>query len=177
MYKSLGEIYEGLQKTREKLIPAIESLPPEKQNWRENGAGWSIKEIVEHLSIVEAGIIKIVEKLISKAEEIEAFSSETFPPIPVDFAEKLTAIRDRKLQAPERVHPQGAQSLSDSLAKLKKERSVLEDLQTKLEKIDASVPTFPHPALGDLNAYQWIIMIGLHERRHLMQIERILQNN
>jgi DinB superfamily len=176
MYKNLGEIYEGLEKTREKLISTVEDLPSEKQDWRENGEGWSIKEIVEHVSLVESGSLRIAQKLFGKAES-NAIESETLPPIPTDFFGKLESVRDRKLQAPERIHPQGEQSLADSLAKLKEDRGVLQDLRAKLEKIDASVPTFPHPALGDLNIYQWIIMIGLHERRHLMQIERILQNN
>lgn len=176
MYKNLGEIYEALEKTREKFILAVETLPPEKQDWRENGAGWSIKEIVEHVSLVESGSLRIAQKLFGKAES-EAIRSDAFPPIPADFGGKLESVRDRKLQAPERIHPQGKQSLADSLAKLRADRSVLADLRSKLETLDASAPTFPHPALGDLNIYQWIIMLGFHERRHLMQIERILQNN
>lgn len=176
MYKNLSEIYAGLEKTREKLIAAVETLSPEKQDWRENGQGWSIKEIVEHVSLVEEGSLRIVQKLFGKAEA-NAVRSDVFPPLPIDFFQKLEGARDRKLEAPERIHPRGEQSLADSLEKLRKDRTVLTDLEAKLEKLDASAPTFPHPALGDLNAYQWIIMIGLHERRHLMQIERILQNN
>lgn len=176
MYKNLGDIYEGLQKTREKLIATVETLPPEKQDRRENGEGWSIKEIVEHISLVEAGSLRIAQKLLSKAME-NPLQSNALPEISMEFFGKLESLRERKLQAPERVHPQGKQSLADSLAKLKEDQTILEDLREKLEKIDASAPTFPHPALGDLNVYQWIIMIGLHERRHLMQIERILQSN
>lgn len=176
MYKNLGEIYAGLEKTREKFISTVETLAEEKQNWRENGEGWSIREIVEHVSLVESGSLRIMQKLFGKAES-EAIQSDAFPPLPADFFGKLESVRDRKLQAPERIHPQGEQSLADSLAKLKEDRGVLADLRTKLEKIDASAPTFPHPALGDLNIYQWIIMLGFHERRHLAQIERILQNN
>lgn len=176
MYKNLGEIYEGLEKTREKFISMVEVLPPEKQDLRENGAGWSIKEIIEHVSIVEDRMLRVTQKLLAKAQK-DAVLSDVLPPIPADFFAKLEAARDRKLQAPEQIHPQGEQSIADSLEKLKKDRSVLAELRAEIEKIDASAPTLPHPALGDLNLYQWIIMIGLHERRHLMQIERILQNN
>lgn len=176
MYKNLGEVYEALEKTREKFISTVESLPAEKQDWRENGEGWTIKEIVEHVSLVESGSLRIAQKLFGKAESAEIQSNE-FPPLPNDFFGKLESVRDRKLQAPERIHPQGNQSIADSLAKLKEDRGVLQDLRAKLEKLDASAPTFPHPALGDLNIYQWIIMLGFHERRHLMQIERILSNN
>lgn len=176
MYKNLGEIYGALEKTREKFISTVEDLPSEKQDWRENGEGWTIKEIVEHVSLVESGSLRIAQKLFGKAEG-ESIQCETLPPLPTDFFGKLESVRDRKLQAPDRIHPQGEQSIADSLTKLRADRSVLEDLREKLETLDASAPTFPHPALGDLNIYQWIIMLGFHERRHLMQIERILQNN
>ena len=176
MYKNLSEIYGALEKTREKFISTVEDLPAEKQDWRENGAGWTIKEIVEHVSLVESGSLRIAQKLFGKAES-EAIQCEALPSLPTDFWGKLESVRDRKLQAPERIHPQGEQSIADSLAKLRADRSVLADLRGKLETLDASAPTFPHPALGDLNIYQWIIMLGFHERRHLMQIERILQNN
>lgn len=176
MYKNLGEIYEGLEKTREKLIATVDALPPGSEDRRENGAGWSIKEIVEHVSMVEERMLKAIQKLLAEAQEKAVFS-EVFPSVPADFFARLEAARDRKLEAPEQLHPQGGQSLADSLAKMKRNRSVLAELQADVEKIDASAPTLPHPALGDLNLYQWIIMIGLHERRHLMQIERILHHN
>ncbi len=31
----------------------------------------------------------------------------------------------------------------------------------------------PHPALGSLNLYQWLIFIGAHEARHADQIREI----
>lgn len=176
MYKNLGEIYESLEKSREKLISKVETLPPESENLRENGEGWTIREIVEHMSMVEERMLKVTQKLLARAQR-DALPTDGLPPIPTEFLSKLEAARDRKLQAPEQMHPQGEQSVADSLAKLKKDRSVLAELRADIEKIDASAPTLPHPALGDLNLYQWIIMIGLHERRHLTQIERILRNN
>ena len=33
--------------------------------------------------------------------------------------------------------------------------------------------TFPHPVLGRLDLYQWLLYVAQHELRHLNQIERI----
>jgi hypothetical protein len=176
MYQNLGEIYAGLERTREKLISKIEALAPESEEWREAGAGWTIREIVEHMSLVEERMVKVTQKLLARAQR-DVVPSNGLPPIPAEFFAALETARDRKIQAPELLHPQGGQSLADSLAKLKESRSILADLQAEVEKIDASAPTLPHPAFGDLNIYQWIIIIGLHERRHLAQIERILHGN
>ena len=28
----------------------------------------------------------------------------------------------------------------------------------------------PHPVVGDINLYEWILFVGLHEQRHVRQI-------
>ena len=38
-----------------------------------------------------------------------------------------------------------------------------------LEKVVA-----PHPRLGTLDMYQWLVFLGRHESRHLAQIERTI---
>ena len=37
---------------------------------------------------------------------------------------------------------------------------------------DLSRLTFPHPVLGRLDMYQWLLYTAQHELRHLHQIER-----
>jgi hypothetical protein len=32
---------------------------------------------------------------------------------------------------------------------------------------------YPHPALGPINAYQWLLVMGGHESRHRRQINGI----
>jgi hypothetical protein len=33
---------------------------------------------------------------------------------------------------------------------------------------------FPHPMFGDLNCYQWLLLIGAHGERHRAQAEEVL---
>jgi hypothetical protein len=35
--------------------------------------------------------------------------------------------------------------------------------------------TVPHPVLGPLNLYQWVLFVGGHESRHAIQIREIAQ--
>jgi hypothetical protein len=51
----------------------------------------------------------------------------------------------------------------------------LRALQPRIEATDLSAFTYPHPAFGPLNFYQWLALIGLHEQRHLNQIESVLK--
>ena len=56
--------------------------------------------------------------------------------------------------------------LSDSRARLKLAID-------EADGIDLSQMHFPHPVLGRLDMYQWILFVGKHERRHIAQIARV----
>lgn len=172
-YNNVGEIFEVIDKTGEKLKRKVSALTVEQQNSRADGEGWSVAEIVEHIGIVANGVVQITTKLLAQAESDGAKSDGSFNP-PLSFAEQIASIQDKKLAAPERVHPQGTQTVTESLAKLDETQRALAKLRPRVEAVDASNAKFSHPFLGDLNLYQWLVVAGLHERRHLQQIEKIL---
>ena len=176
IYNSVAEIFEAIDKTRNELKQRVSSLTEEQKNSRSGENGWSVSEIVEHLATVESGVVRIAAKLLAKAEADGVKSDGTLNP-PVSFVEQTKSIENRKLQAPERIHPQGAQSLSESLAKLDENRRALSEMRSRIEAVDSTATAFPHPFFGNLNLYEWLAMVGMHEARHLQQIEVILQAN
>lgn len=173
IYNSTAEIFEMIDSARGKLIQRISALGDAQKNIRAGENGWSIAEICEHLATVESGVIKIIEKLLAKAESEGKKSGDTFAS-PVSFAEQAQSIIGKKLTAPEMTRPSGTQSADESLAKLAENRRALNALRPRIETIDSSNATFPHPFFGSINLYQWLVMIGAHESRHLQQIESIL---
>lgn len=175
IYNNVEEIYQTIDKTRAKLIETVSVVSDEKGKARGNGEGWSVAEIVEHLGIVEDGITRIINKMLENAEKDGKKSDGTFNP-PLSLVKYAETANGQKYQAPERIHPQGFQSLEKSLAKLSENRTVLRTLQTRIESVDSTEPKFPHPSFGNLNLYEWLAFIGLHEFRHLQQIKRILGN-
>ncbi len=40
--------------------------------------------------------------------------------------------------------------------------------------VDLSQLSFPHPALGRINMYQWVLFTAKHERCHTRQVDSIL---
>ena len=174
IYNNVEEIYQSIDKTREILIAKAESLNDEQMNSREDGEGWSVAEIVEHIGIVEGGMLKIIEKLLGEAEKAGNKSTGEFNP-PISFEKYAEAAKDQKFQAPERVYPQGGQNIKESLVKLSQNRLALHNLKERIKAVDSSQTGFPHPAFGNLNLYEWLAFIGLHEIRHLQQIKRILK--
>jgi hypothetical protein len=177
IYNSVAEIFEMIDKTRNELKQRVSGLTDEEKNFRAgDNESWSVAEIVEHLVTVEGGVVKLTAKLLTKAEADGIKSDGRLDP-PVSFVEQAKSIENRKLQAPERIHPQGAQSIDDSLTKLDENRRLLNELRPRIEMTDSSNTAFPHPFFGNINLYQWLVMIGMHEARHLKQIEGILQAN
>ncbi len=174
IYHSVAEIFAANDDMRQRLIDCVEKLNPAQQNFRSTEGAWSIAEIVEHLSLIETQLYTLTKKLLAQAE---ANSVEGVRPDlqnnPVSMGEYATRAAQEKFQAPESVRPAGTLTIPESLAKMERVRESLRQLQTRLEAADLSKATFPHPFFGSLNLYEWLAFIGVHEARHLRQIEAI----
>jgi hypothetical protein len=171
-YQSISEIYEANDRIRTRLKDTLLGVTERQAAAVPDGEKWSIAQIAEHVSMVGNGMHRICAKLLSKAEASGQVSDGT-----VDlsaFAEKAMGIADVKLEAPEIVQPTGTRSIAESVRSLDETQRGFNCLKPLFEKYDASSPKFPHPYLGDMTAVEWLVMCGAHERRHLKQIERLL---
>ncbi|HEX8370042.1 MAG TPA: DinB family protein [Pyrinomonadaceae bacterium] len=173
IYNSIAEIFDSIDKTREKLTDAVSDLSDAELNFRPAENVWTVAELVEHVAKTEASIVPLVFRLLKNAEEQGAQSDGTINP-PISLAGQSEKARTTKFQAPEMIRPEGTASVSESLLKLTESRATIGSLRARLEAVDLSNTAFPHPAFGKLNLYQWLAFIGLHEGRHLEQIEKLL---
>lgn len=176
-YNSVAEILDAIDETRERLRERLAGLSNEQENFRPASGGWSIAEIVEHLAILEARLLGLITVMTSKAEKagLQRQSDDAhFAPVSLDNIVERS-LRE-KYNAPETVAPQGSISIQDSLERLRESRANLRALQSRLEATDLSGAHYPHPAFGPLDAYQWLVMIGVHEARHLRQIEALISS-
>jgi hypothetical protein len=172
-FRSVPEIYEHIDRTRARLVAAVQGLSDEQQTFRPAPDRWTVAQLVEHLSIVEGNVATLVGKLLGKAEESGAPSPapELFAD-PVSIEEFVERSRVAKYEAPERIRPTGL-PLADSLARLSDSRAALHALRPRIERADGRALRFPHPAWGPLDLYQWLLFVGAHEDRHLAQIEAL----
>ncbi|MCA1628022.1 MAG: DinB family protein [Acidobacteria bacterium] len=183
-YHSVAEIYEAIDDTRQRLLSRLENLNAKRQNFRPADDVWCAADIAEHLSITEGQVVKLMNKLLAKADSNATTDSadggdaaaQTPPAFPFTLDHFAEKVRDIKINAPEIVRPCGTIPLADSLAKLRESRAALHALRPRLEAADLSAVLFPHPAFGPINAYQWLAVTGLHEARHLGQLERLLKD-
>jgi hypothetical protein len=172
-YHNVAEIFARIQATRQQLYQRVKELSPTQANFKRAPDTWSVAEILEHLHKAEQYIVKRFNELLPAANP---GNSST---VPVHFApfsmdSYLETTRDRRLKSPESLVPAGGLPVSELLQKLRASRDELLTLRPRFEADDLSQIVGPHPAYGLINPYQALAGVGLHENRHLRQIEAII---
>jgi DinB superfamily len=175
IYNSVADVCAVNDDVRRRIVEQVASLNEAQQSFRPAADAWSVAEIVEHLAIIEGNMVRLVSKLLAKIESETGVDSTTPHPMPPFSLDDYEAqIRDEKLIAPEAIQPRGA-ALADSLARLNESRAALNALRPRIECTDGTRAQYPHPFFGPLNLYQWLAFIGMHEARHLGQLEGVLE--
>ena len=173
-YNSLDQIFDEIDGTRARLVARYQGLTEAERSFRPVANAWSADQIVDHLAVIEGGMIRLINKLLGKAEAagVAAPGNGSIPPITM---EEFNRVADaNKFEAPEPVRPTGTRTGAEALAALESSRAEIHALRPRLAAVDLSQVSFPHPFAGPLNLYQWLVFIGLHEQRHLNQIERTI---
>jgi hypothetical protein len=173
-YETIADIYSANEKIREALHATLDGISNDEAATLPDGEKWSIQHIVEHLSLVETGISLICTRLLDDARTDGETSDGSFS-LSDKFREQLSQLASgRRVEAPERVQPTGDVAIAESVAKLTAATDTLKSLRPGLESTDVTGHTFPHPFFGLLNPAEWLVIAGLHERRHTTQIEGLL---
>jgi DinB superfamily len=166
IFNTIDDVFAANDDVRRRILARVEGLHEERANASEGG--WSVAQIVEHLSITEPRITRAIEGMLAPA----AGGGEPRPFAPFSLDEYAERARG-KIEAPEFLRPAGL-TLAEGLARLKQSRAALERLRPRFDAADYSA-LLQHPAFGPLNAAQWLAFVGMHEARHLAQIERTLE--
>jgi len=175
MYTSVPQIFETIDATRERLYKRAEGLNDEQLNARPDVGAWSVAEIIEHLTLIEDRLLGMMKIMLRKAEDASApLDTASVEMKPFSLAQFVERARQEKYTAPESAHPSGKENLADLLVKMRETREELHSLSPRIETTDLSIVVYPHPVFGPLNFYQWLAFIGIHEERHLAQIEKVL---
>jgi len=173
-FHTIEDILAANQNACDRFTASVSGLNEGQLSYRPGEDQWSISEIAEHVSIVSNGFLRVSRKLLRNAEE------NAREPRP-DLDLGSTSLDDdrsqpRKFKAPESVHPSGNISLADALESLRQTLDGFVEIKCRLEDVDLSEEVFPHPAFGQLNTYQWMILLGEHTDRHRDQIESIKES-
>ena len=169
----IQEIALHLATHRAELIAAARAVPADGWMDRMRPDGWSPAEIADHLRIVEHGVVRLVEKLVSEARAA-GHPQETDTSTVIDPA-FVTRTLDRaaRREAPARVMPTRAPDLETALAALETERDALHAALADADGMALGSLSWHHASLGMLSLYEWLVFLGAHEGRHAAQLREI----
>ena len=174
--KKAQEVVEYITRQREKLLATAAGLSDAQVNFKPAEDQWSIREIFHHIGIVEGATAKLMANMLKQATENSLPEDVDKDGSVLNSLEAHAENFARKFQAPERMLPVNAGSIEESIARLGETRAKLVAPLEQLCQYDVSNLVFPHPALGPINTYQWILVMGGHDSRHTAQINRIKED-
>ena len=155
-----------LEETRQGVVDATKGLSEAQWKFKPAPDRWSVAECMEHIALAEDYLRGLVVDKVMRASARRD---------PVDVAQVdtmvITMIPDRstKRQAPDPLKPTNHFGTPDaSLKHFMDSRTTTEDYLTKTPGLrDHAIMS---PLGKDLDAYEWILFIGAHSKRHTEQI-------
>jgi hypothetical protein len=156
----------ALHASRKLFLDSVAGLSEAQLNFKPAPEKWSIAEVAEHVALSEHFIFKNVDDALKSAAREKMAD-------PGKLDEKiLTTVPNRSVKstAPEPLRPHNQfKTAADAVADFKSSRDAhikyLSETQDPLRE-----HFFKHPAFGDLDAYQWILLMSAHTERHVAQI-------
>jgi len=161
-----------LQDTEENLLKKVNGLTVEQLNFKPNENSWSVTECVEHIALSENGLFGFAQMSLqqpadaSKRDEVKMTDEGVV---------KMITDRSAKRTAREEVKPTGRfGSFETALNEFKTKREGnINYINTTSDDLRNHYNDFP---FGKLDAYQTILFMAGHTKRHTDQIEEIMKN-
>ncbi len=164
----LDRAVQYLQETRKGVEEATKGLSEAQWKFKAAADRWSVAEVVEHLALAEAFLMQLITERVMKApagapdrnvKEIDAFVLATIPD------------RTNKAQAPGPLVPTGRWTPKEALDRFLQSRD-------KTIEFTKSTPDLREHVIDSavgkpLDAYEWLLFIGAHSKRHTAQIKEV----
>jgi hypothetical protein len=172
--KKMQELVDAIARTRQSLLKHISGLSDSQLAYKPEDGEWPLNDILHHLALTDDANGKLTSRALKHAEEKNVPSDPT-PDESVlrCLDEAMAPLSNTRAQAPDFVRPQSHLSAPESLARLAASRERMLQSIEQLSRYDLTQLKYPHPFLGELDMYQWILIAGGHEGRHVAQIKRI----
>jgi hypothetical protein len=168
-------VLDQLTSSESRLLALLDPLTVAQWSFREAPERWSIAENIEHLAVFEDFILRAIATALARTP-----AQHADPTLAAAVAAKDTLVlsvadaRHATFIAREATRPNGRwPDPADLLGHLRAARARTLAFTTET---DANLRSrlFAHIAFGDLNCYQWLLLLGHHTLRHTRQIEQVM---
>jgi uncharacterized damage-inducible protein DinB len=159
-----------LAESRERLLRMAQGLTSEQLHYCAAPGRWTVAECLEHIVMVETRIFRGIQKALESGPDPSKRSALEGRD---DALVTGAANRVGRLQAPDVVAPTGRwpdeQLLPEFEAARERTREFVASTQADLRR-----HFFPHRAFGELDLYQWLLLVAGHCDRHRAQSEEVM---
>lgn len=163
-------ILKHLAESRERLLGTVRGLSSEQLHYRPASGRWTVSENVEHLTTVEGRVLGLIQKTLSEGPSSSKRSAmEGKDSVLIEDV----AGRIQRFQAPEYLEPKGRWPDDQLLHAFEATRRQTQDFASVTDG-DLRRHFYPHPVLGELDLYQWLLLISAHCDRHRVQSEEVM---
>jgi hypothetical protein len=162
-----------LDDSRERMLATLRGLSREQLEYRPAPDRWSVAENLEHIILAEKFVLGRLESPVQQIPDLPQQSS--WEGRDERLIRKLAEERADRFQAPERLHPTGRWSIEALVAAFEAAR-VLSRQFAASTQADLRSRFFRHPApaIGEIDGYQLLLLIGAHCDRHCVQSEEVM---
>jgi DinB superfamily len=172
MDSRIDVLLEMLTRYRTELSEALEKVPVDRREIR-SGAAWSAANVLEHLASTERAVAALISRCL--AEAAPRSESDVFDRARFDQDIDVRQFLDRSVRI-KGSQPSGLLSASEAWQTLEASRLNLLGVMDgargrRLEDFARS-----HPTGQELNGYQWLAFLAVHEGRHAAQLEEIARS-
>lgn len=167
-------VIDQLTASRDRILELVDGLTAEQWAFRPGEGRWSIGECVEHIMRVENRILGVIGKKLTDDTPQSEIQLSAQPRKELDTLVRETVLdRTVRRQAPEPARPTGEWAdTSELLAEFQKTRHRTTEFVASTRG-DLRSYFIPHAALGELDCYQWLLVLSVHGSRHAQQMEEI----
>jgi len=159
-----------LAESRERLLRMAQGLSREQWHYRSAPGRWTVAECVEHIVTVESRVLDRIQKSLEKGPDPSKRSAmEGQDDVMFAGAEA----RVTRFQAPEVLIPTGRWPDEQLLQEFEAARQQTRDFAASTQA-DLRRHYFKHPIFGELDLYQWLLLIVAHCNRHRAQSEEVM---
>jgi hypothetical protein len=156
-----------LRESRERFLSSFAGVNDEQSRWRPGEECWSVLDCVEHVNGTEAVMLRLVKES-RRPRPVGAPNRDEV------FLRKMVD-RSSKVKAPEGGHPRGRfANLEEARKQFERARGATIGFVDNNSK-DLRAIEIAHPllTLGEVSAYEMLIIVAKHAERHALQIAEI----
>jgi len=163
-------VLKNLTDSSERLHRMGAGLSPDQWHYRTEPGRWSVAECVEHITTVEGRVLDLIQKALESGPDPSKSAAMNDDALVADVAGRVT-----RFQAPEMLAPTGRWPHQELLKEFERVRQRTHDFAANTT-VDLRQHFFPHRVFGELDLYQWLLLVAAHCDRHRAQSEDVMSS-